>query len=67
MKTENKHLQGKIKWQLWEFECDNCEVGIVQVHDLHKRGGIKTTTVSGCLDCKKEFGIRQAFNLKPLS
>lgn len=61
-----KRESGKIKWQLFEFECDNCEIGIVQVHDQHKRGGFKTTTVSGCLDCKKEFGINQALHLKPL-
>lgn len=65
MEKQNRP-NAKIKWQLWEFECDNCKNGIVQVHDTHKRGGYKTTDVSGCLDCKKEFGIRQAFNLKPL-
>lgn len=63
---ESKHQQGKIKWQLWEFECDNCDTGIVQIHDTHKRGGLKTTEVSGCLNCKKDFGIKQALNLKPL-
>jgi len=57
---------GKIKWQLFEFECDNCEVGIVQVHMQHKRGDIRHDEVSGCLDCKKDFGIRQAYALKPL-
>jgi hypothetical protein len=61
----NPRYNGKIKWQLFEFECDNCETGIVQVMDLHNRRG-KTRTVSGCLDCKKDFGILQASKLTPL-
>lgn len=62
----NKRLNAKIKWQLMEFECDNCDTGVVQVHMQHKRGGIREDTVSGCLDCKKAFGLIQAHSLKPL-
>jgi hypothetical protein len=62
----NKRLNAQIKWQLFEYECDNCDTGVVQIHMQHKRGGIRTDTVSGCLDCKKDFGIGQASKLKPL-
>lgn len=55
----------KAKWHLENYQCDNCDHGLVQVKQEWKRGGTVTSTVSGCLDCKKEFGLIQAAKLKP--
>lgn len=62
MKTEGGHM---AKYALDNFECEMCTTGIVQIHRQWKRGGIDTTIVSGCLDCKYEYGLRQASNLNP--
>lgn len=61
----NPHANGIIKWMLWNYECDNCDVGLVQIHSVQNRKGFITDTVSGCMNCKKDFGINQASQLKP--
>ena len=59
--------KGKIKWQLYEFECDNCDKGVVQILILNNfRKNETTQTVSGCLNCKKSFGIGQASKLQEI-
>jgi hypothetical protein len=60
MKTNLIHA---AKWALSNFECGECKTGVVQVHQVIKRGGIVTTTVSGCLDCGHEYGLHQASKL----
>ena len=57
-------MKHKAKFCLTNYHCGNCETGVVQIHQQAKRGGTITTTVSGCLDCKKEYGILQASKLE---
>lgn len=56
--------QHKAKYCLTNYECGQCQTGVVQIHQQSKRGGIITTTVSGCLDCGHDYGINQASRLK---
>lgn len=53
----------KVKWSLENYHCDNCKDGIVQIKQEIKRGDIIHTLVSGCLDCKMEFGVNQVSKL----
>lgn len=53
------------KWALYNFECGMCETGLVQVKRTWARGGIITSSVSGCLDCGHEYGINQCSKLAP--
>lgn len=53
------------KWLLNNFECGNCETGVVQIKRTWTKGGSVTTLVSGCLDCGHEYGIGQASGLQP--
>lgn len=54
----------RAKYCLTNYHCGRCETGIVQVFQQAKRGGIVTSTVSGCLDCKHEYGLLQASKLE---
>lgn len=53
------------KYALFNLECGNCSTGVVQVHRKWARGGTVTTTISGCLDCGHEYGLKQAESLNP--
>lgn len=57
-------VKHKAKYYLANYQCGNCESGVVQIHQVWKRGNMITTTVSGCLDCGHDYGIRQAQYLK---
>lgn len=54
----------KAKYWLQNYQCGNCETGVVQLHQVWKRGGDITTTVSGCLDCGHSYGIKQGCELE---
>jgi len=62
MKKKRKHA---VKWVLFNFECGHCDTGVVQIHRVINRNSDVTSTISGCLDCGYEYGIRQAQDLKP--
>jgi hypothetical protein len=57
-------VKHKAKYWLQNYQCGNCESGVVQIHQSWKRGGTVTTIVSGCLDCGHDYGIRQAQELE---
>lgn len=58
-----KNVLHKAKWALTNFQCGNCETGVVQVHQVINKRHEVTTTVSGCLDCGHEYGLHQASKL----
>lgn len=59
-KNQIKH---KVRYNLQNFQCGNCETGVVQLYQKKTRNDV-TTYLSGCLDCGHEYGIRQAMDLK---
>lgn len=62
MKNNLKH---KVKYALENYECGMCETGVIQIHSSINKKSEVTSTISGCLDCGAEYGIRQATDLKP--
>jgi len=57
-------MKHKAKFCLTNYHCGNCETGVVQIHQQMNKRKEVTTTVSGCLDCGKDYGIRQASQLE---
>lgn len=60
---KKEHVPHKAKYYLKNYECGKCSTGLVQIHSTINRQHIVTTTVSGCLDCGYDYGIKQAQTL----
>ena len=57
---KNKDVKHKARYYVKNYECGRCETGVVQLCAIQNKRGIVTTTISGCLDCGHEYGIKQA-------
>lgn len=55
-----------VRYAVNNFHCGECNTGVVQIFSKSNLRGEVTTTVSGCLDCGKEYGLRSASYLNPL-